>query len=743
MAVLIEVDALSVGAGSRVTLRFAGSDDARITSLNGVVWWPGIITAPVLSMEGWDGNFTSAAILASASFTIDPVALRRNDSASPAYRWPGAAVRIYEGAAGASWGSWVQRFAGLIEDYSVDEAGRFSFQAKVDGEPFENPVLVNSYAGTGGAEGGDDLKSKPKPAVFGRAKNIEPVLINSVDNVYQVHGYGAISAVSNVYERAADLVENGGTNVGNFASYAALVAASIPEGSFGTCLAQGMFRLGAPPAGLITCDVDGDTVSGFVRTTADIIARICAIASVPGGRTDSGNLSALNTAVPQTINLYLTQQIKVIDIVQALARPCNAQALISWTGVLRIVRFGVIPTPAMTLDADGRALPPVLAIQESKTSPPYWRIEMRGNRCWRVQSADEIALNDLLQTFRQASVPTGAREGDLWIDTDDGNLTMRHGGLGLFLDGVELVLGGARLDIPWVAARDQKVLEAEAALALIASDGILSRGEKPEVNRQVAAINAEYAGIIAQAASLGITTERTAYIAAYDALLAYLASLASYADTSLDTPIVAATFQSSFVGYYSARTVLLTKSDEVAATKAVWSGVTGTGGQPSGADVAGTVKSGGGVANNNVSTPAIVANGVTGFTLTSAANPTQSSGFSGAVLSYTLSKPADTYLVRVTVTGTMRILGTFGSPITNAQVYGRVNNGGTVFGRHDVNENVSGTTIFRQFNFTSSYAAASLTDGQAIDILATLNASGGNYDVQFLHTQITVEFFKR
>lgn len=146
---------------------------------------------------------------------------------------------------------------------------------------------------------------------------------------------------------------------------------------------------------------------------------------------------------------------------------------------------------------------------------------------------------------------------------------------------------------------------------------------------------------------------------------------------------------------------------------------------------------------NTTSATQIDANAVTNYTVTTAANPTFNSGTSPTALSYILSKPSDTYLVSVTATGTMKITGTSGTPVTNLQVYGRVNDGVTIFGRLDVNENVSGTTIYRQFNFTNSYPAASLTDTRALDIVAVLSSSGGTYDVQFLYTQIVVAFFKR
>ena len=497
MAIVVEIEPINPATGTRVTLRMAAGDDRRLAALNDVRWWPGVFQPPSLQMEGWDGDFSGAAVIASASLAIDPVALRKNDPASPSYRWAGAPLRVYEGNAGDAWGSWAQRFIGRVEDYSTDSSGRYSFSAKVDGEPFEANLLSASYAGTGGNEGGADLKGKSKPMVFGHARNVEPVLLDAVNNVYQVHGYGSIQAITAVYERAANFVLNGGTNVGNFASYAALVAATIVEGDFGTCLAEGLVRLGAPPAGLITLDVDGDNGSGFVNTTASIITRLCALAGVDTSRIDSASLTALATAVPYPINLYIANSITLIDMVQALARPCNAQAILSWTGSLRIVRFGTIPAATQTLDGQGRARPAVLSVQEIKTSPPYRRIEMRGNRCWRPHSKDEIAF-----------------------------------------------------------AIDPDIVLALAEIASISSDSVLSKGsEKQKATIDYSAIVNDLGSLNQRYTDLGspsdLTSAKSAADTAVAALTTYLTGLTpSWSDTSVDTPIAAATYVTKWTDAY-------------------------------------------------------------------------------------------------------------------------------------------------------------------------------------------------
>jgi len=417
-AYLVELEPYDQGSSTRKILRFSSHDDERVTGLNNEAWWPGVISRPTLGKEGWDGNFTGTAQIASAALAFDPIALSKNDPAGPTYRWPGAPVRIWEGLPGLDWSGFRQILAGIVEDYSVDAAGQYHFTAKVDGEPFEASLLALTYAGTGGAEGGDDLKDKVKPMLFGYAKNVEPVLIDAVNNVYQVHGYGPIEEVTRVYERAASFTGNGGSYVGDFADYAALVAANIKEGSYGSALAVGMFRLGAPAAGLITADVKGDNTGGFHQSTPAIIQRMCDIASVDSSRIDSASLSAFAATTPaghdktfdeMPIDVYLAEPTKLIDVIQQLALPCNAQSMISWTGQLQICRFGAIPSATIRFDHHGREMPPVLSIEEIKTSPPYSHIEMQGNRCWRVQGKDEIAFDDPIVPItvykRLASIP--------------------------------------------------------------------------------------------------------------------------------------------------------------------------------------------------------------------------------------------------------------------------------------------------------------------------------------------------
>lgn len=116
---------------------------------------------------------------------------------------------------------------------------------------------------------------------------------------------------------------------------------------------------------------------------------------------------------------------------------------------------------------------------------------------------------------------------------------------------------------------------ANNALAVIQSDGWLSRNEKPAVQKEWEAIANEQAGIDSQANVYGITTEKNEYDSAVNALASYLVSLSpGWSDATTDTPIVPGTFKSYWNSVYLKRQALLNKIADEAGKRAVWANVT-------------------------------------------------------------------------------------------------------------------------------------------------------------------------
>jgi hypothetical protein len=114
------------------------------------------------------------------------------------------------------------------------------------------------------------------------------------------------------------------------------------------------------------------------------------------------------------------------------------------------------------------------------------------------------------------------------------------------------------------------ITSVEALIDDIGSDGILSRTEKLIVVREVQGFIDEKSGIDTQATALSITTEKTTYDTAYTALFTYLGGLSpAWNDTTQDTPITRATWDSKFNDYYSARQALFNKFDGNASAQSV------------------------------------------------------------------------------------------------------------------------------------------------------------------------------
>ena len=135
---------------------------------------------------------------------------------------------------------------------------------------------------------------------------------------------------------------------------------------------------------------------------------------------------------------------------------------------------------------------------------------------------------------------------------------------------------------------------ANAELANIASDNVLSSGEKSTVIQDYNVITSEQSGIDGQAANYGVSA--TAYDGAISSLTSYLATLTTptmWNSATGDTTIVGSTFRSMFAAVYTARQSLLNaiyaaaqalannaqSTANNALSTAAWGSITGTASQ--------------------------------------------------------------------------------------------------------------------------------------------------------------------
>ena len=144
-----------------------------------------------------------------------------------------------------------------------------------------------------------------------------------------------------------------------------------------------------------------------------------------------------------------------------------------------------------------------------------------------------------------------------------------NAGTGDFTGNVTGTVDGTDASTLVTTANDAKDVADEAAIdaadaldALddIASDNVLTPGEKPTIIADYGVITTEQAGIDTQATNYAITTQKTAYDNAVTALTTYLATLTApvlWNNLTGNTTIDGATFRSKFTNVYTSRQALL------------------------------------------------------------------------------------------------------------------------------------------------------------------------------------------
>lgn len=165
---------------------------------------------------------------------------------------------------------------------------------------FAVPLQPLRYLGTGGLEGGPELKDAPKPVTLGRVYNLAPVYVGRVNlgdgllDTYQVH-WRSFQALDAVRIRGVEQT---------------LVGTAPGVGQARAWLAQGVFQLGGSPDGAVTADVRGDAVGGYVGTTAGIVKRLLESLN-PGLGTqdlDATSFAFADVDLPGEIGIYIGAQ---------------------------------------------------------------------------------------------------------------------------------------------------------------------------------------------------------------------------------------------------------------------------------------------------------------------------------------------------------------------------------------------------------------------------------------------------
>ena len=342
MVHLINLTVLPPGNNTPQILRFCsgvpGFRTSPAESPANAVWLPGVVTPYHFSREMFGGTNAGAS-----KTGYGEIVLANNDGHldyldADAWAIEGQLVEVLAGEDGGAYADFETVFFGVVKTVEFTWA-TVTLNVRDRQEELAEPLaIIPAYLGTNsgatGIEGtADDIKGASKPLSLGRCFNVTPVCVNSSADIYQVH-FRQVQAIPAVYSNGAAL-----TLGADYANETLLAAASITAGTYATCLAKGLFRLQTTLNTVITADVQGDAVGGYVATTGACMRRVLEMAGwAAGGDFVAADFTTLDTAQPAEVGVYDTDGGKAKDLLDELAAGAWAWYCPDRLGIMRVGR---------------------------------------------------------------------------------------------------------------------------------------------------------------------------------------------------------------------------------------------------------------------------------------------------------------------------------------------------------------------------------------------------------------------
>lgn len=310
------------------------------------------------------------------------------------YGLDGRSIKIFVGERGQAFSEFIPILDGIMEQpvfiWGSKKPSRIQLQvrdrqAKFAGMPMQTTKFAGTNSGATGVEGlHNDIRGHPKPLCYGRCYNVPAVPVNTTLLIYQVHD-DAVQEIIAVYDSGIALTADD-----NHATLALLQSATIAAGHFDTCHAEGYFRLGGSPAGLITADVKGDaTGTGYVISVADIVKRIVTTkGGLSGSELDTSAFTALNTFNNSKVGIYIVKERNIGDALDDLVNSISAWWIFDRTNKLTVGYLAVPSGTPVKIFENGIDL---LGINRIAAFLPAYRINLEYKPIWAVQSGDGLA----------------------------------------------------------------------------------------------------------------------------------------------------------------------------------------------------------------------------------------------------------------------------------------------------------------------------------------------------------------
>lgn len=311
--------------------------------------------------------------------------------------WPsygfGRLLQVWVGREGTPFPSaWTLFLRGTVQMAHL-RANDIVLQLRDLRQELQRPIQTNVYAGDNeGSEGfegtAEDLRGQPKPLVYGYCQQVPCIQVNAARHLYQVHD-GPLEAVLACRDMGAAFGFDQ-----DLATKEALAAHEVAEGQYATCLAAGLIKLSAPPAGIVTADVKGDASgAGYVDSAARIVERILTTrAGFDASDLDADSFADLHNANPAPMGVYVQTERYLDEVIDQLLSGIGGYIVPSRLGVWTAGRFaGPSGAPVATI-TDGDILSgEFVPASDSSEGLPVYRVRATWGRVWQQLGDSDIA----------------------------------------------------------------------------------------------------------------------------------------------------------------------------------------------------------------------------------------------------------------------------------------------------------------------------------------------------------------
>lgn len=415
--ILVHLQPFDLAAAARIHVRAGDAAESEAYGLGGENWLAAVIDRPVFSIEVMSPDLDGKVLAGRSRVSLNYANLGLDGKV---IKWMGSVARIYS-AKELAWPA-VTEFDGTVLEESFDrDSDSVTLTLEVDTSFLEGPFLILEYDGSGGINGEAAVRGTLRPSGFGVCENIEPVWFDTTRWIGQLDGYGNTTAITRLMEGLDDR----GARVADYATYAALAAAidsqAIKPGQWGTCVAQGLVGLGAPPVAPIGVNATfNPTMLGAMMYYTLINRR-----GVSAGNVSFTAFTAMDTACPYPASYWTKDQRDCKDLIEAMAMNLNATPLVTFQRVVTITR-GTVTAPVATLDRSGKQLPRVIDSRPISMPKPIYRLKARAARPKSVLTYDQVLFEDTIEDKGAYSASQVYRAGHVVWSADKSSWLYRN-----------------------------------------------------------------------------------------------------------------------------------------------------------------------------------------------------------------------------------------------------------------------------------------------------------------------------